>query len=156
MPDFSIVYVLVNPAMPGLVKIGRTSQEDVGTRLAQLYTTGVPVPFELKYACRVPNPEEVESALHLAFGPQRINPRREFFRIEPEQAIAFLNCYTWKTPRPSWQPRQQVLTNNPWLPQKGCGSAVRTWIFMKWEYPMAQYLNAYRQLRLSLSLARGK
>jgi hypothetical protein len=72
------------------VKIGRTSQEEVGTRLAQLYTTGVPVPFELKYACRVPNSDEVESALHIAFGPQRINPRREFFRIEPEQAIAIL------------------------------------------------------------------
>jgi hypothetical protein len=90
MPELSIVYVLVNPAMPGLVKIGRTSQEDVGTRLAQLYTTGVPVPFELKFACRVPNSDEVESALHIAFGPQRINPKREFFRIEPEQAIAIL------------------------------------------------------------------
>ncbi|MEY4565230.1 MAG: hypothetical protein RLY14_200 [Planctomycetota bacterium] len=90
MPDLSIVYVLVNPAMPGLVKIGRTSQEDVGGRLAQLYTTGVPVPFELKYACRVPNSDEVELALHIAFSPQRINPKREFFRIEPEQAIAIL------------------------------------------------------------------
>lgn len=90
MPDFSIVYVLENPAMPGLVKIGRTSQEEVGSRLAQLYTTGVPVPFELKFACRVPNSDEVESALHLAFSPQRINPKREFFRIEPEQAIAIL------------------------------------------------------------------
>jgi hypothetical protein len=90
MPELSIVYVLVNPAMPGLVKIGRTSQEDVGTRLAQLYTTGVPVPFELKFACRVPNSAEVESALHVAFGPQRINLKREFFRIEPEQAIAIL------------------------------------------------------------------
>jgi hypothetical protein len=90
MPDLSIVYVLANPAMPGLVKIGRTSHSDVGTRLAQLYTTGVPVPFELKFACRVQNPEEVESALHLAFGPQRINPRREFFRIDPDQAIAIL------------------------------------------------------------------
>jgi len=89
MPDFSIVYVLVNPAMPGLVKIGRTSQEEVGTRLAQLYNTGVPVPFELKYACRVPNSDEVESALHIAFGPQRINPKREFFRIEPEQVFWF-------------------------------------------------------------------
>ena len=90
MPDYSIVYVLVNPAMPGLVKIGRTAQNDTATRLSQLYTTGVPVPFELKIACRVPSPDEVESALHAAFGPQRINPKREFFRIEPEQAIAIL------------------------------------------------------------------
>jgi hypothetical protein len=90
MDDYSVVYVLTNPAMPGLVKIGRTSQNDTNTRLSQLYTTGVPVPFELKFACRVQNPEEVEEALHRAFGPQRINPKREFFQIEPEQAIAIL------------------------------------------------------------------
>ena len=90
MADYSIVYVLTNPAMPGLVKIGRTSQEDTATRLSQLYSTGVPVPFELKFACRVQNPDEVELALHTAFGPQRINPKREFFRIDPEQAIAIL------------------------------------------------------------------
>ncbi|MDX1963650.1 MAG: GIY-YIG nuclease family protein [Pirellulales bacterium] len=88
--NYAIVYVLVNPAMPGLVKIGRTAAHDTAIRLAQLYTTGVPVPFELKFACRVQNPDEVELALHTAFGPQRINPRREFFRIDPEQAIAIL------------------------------------------------------------------
>ncbi len=35
-----IVYVLTNPAMPGLTKIGKTRQEDVETRLGQLYTSG--------------------------------------------------------------------------------------------------------------------
>jgi T5orf172 domain. len=90
MSPFSIVYVLTNPAMPGLVKIGHTGQEDTAVRLAQLYSTGVPVPFELRYACRVQNPDEVEFALHTAFGPQRVNPRREYFRIDPEQAIAIL------------------------------------------------------------------
>lgn len=86
----SIVYVLTNPAMPGLVKIGHTTQDQARSRLDQLYTTGVPVPFELVFACRVPNSAEVERALHTAFAPQRINPRREFFRIEPDQAIAIL------------------------------------------------------------------
>jgi hypothetical protein len=38
----------------------------------------------------VSNPDEVEKALHIAFGPQRTNPKREFFNIEPEQAIAIL------------------------------------------------------------------
>jgi len=76
--------------MPGLVKIGKTSQDDHTTRVSQLYTTGVPVPFDIEYACRVPNPTEVEAALHRAFSPQRINPRREFFEIDPEQAIAIL------------------------------------------------------------------
>ena len=90
MPSYSVVYVLTNPAMPNLVKIGRTNQEEASSRIAQLYTTGVPVPFKLEYACRVTNSEEVEKALHVAFGPNRINPRREFFSISPEQAIAVL------------------------------------------------------------------
>jgi len=86
----SIVYVLTNPAMPGLVKIGRTDQEDANSRIGQLYTTGVPVPFTIEFACKVPNAEDVERALHIAFAPNRINPKREFFRIEVTQAIAIL------------------------------------------------------------------
>lgn len=85
-----IVYVLTNPAMPGIVKIGYTSQENANSRISQLYTTGVPVPFTIEYACRVENAVEVERALHIAFSPNRINPKREFFRIEPDQAIAIL------------------------------------------------------------------
>ena len=84
------VYVLTNPVMPGLVKIGRTAQDDANTRIAQLYTTGVPVPFTLEFAGRVTDEQEVETALHTAFNPYRINPNREFFRIGPEQAIAIL------------------------------------------------------------------
>jgi len=85
-----IVYLLSNSAMPGLVKIGRTDNQDANNRIGQLYTTGVPVPFTLEYACKVENPDEVERALHIAFAPQRINPKREFFQIDPEQAIAIL------------------------------------------------------------------
>jgi hypothetical protein len=85
-----IVYVLTNPAMPGLVKIGYTDSEDANARITALYSTGVPVPFKLEFACRVENAEEVEKALHIAFAPNRINPRREFFEIDPEQAIAIL------------------------------------------------------------------
>lgn len=85
-----IVYVLTNPAMPGLVKIGKTLAEDADARLAQLYTTGVPFPFEIAFACKVPNAAEVEKALHRAFAPDLVNLRREFFSIEPDQAIAIL------------------------------------------------------------------
>ena len=85
-----IVYVLTNPAMPGLVKIGFTASEDANARIGQLYTTGVPVPFQLRYACKVDNGAEVERALHIAFSPNRINPKREFFQIEADQAIAIL------------------------------------------------------------------
>lgn len=87
---YGIVYVLTNPAMPDMVKIGMTSRESMDARLRELYNTSVPVPFECEYACRVKNYQEVERALHLAFHPYRIHPQREFFRINPEQAIAIL------------------------------------------------------------------
>ena len=44
MPN--IVYALTNPAMPGIVKIGMTDKNDVKERMRDLYTTGVPLPFE--------------------------------------------------------------------------------------------------------------
>jgi hypothetical protein len=86
-----IVYALTNSAMPGLVKIGKTTQEDISTRMSQLYSTGIPVPFECIYAVEVDDGTTVESALHVGFGPYRINPKREFFKIDPEQAIAILS-----------------------------------------------------------------
>ena len=85
-----IIYVLVNPSMPGIIKIGKTNQEDVKLRMAQLYTTGVPLPFECVYAAKVRNMDDVERALHTAFSPDRLNPRREFFEIEANQAIAII------------------------------------------------------------------
>jgi hypothetical protein len=85
-----LVYVLTNPVMPGLVKIGCTDDDDASARIAQLYTTGVPVPFQIEFAARVDDIVGVESALHRAFAPNRINPKREFFRLEPDQPIAIL------------------------------------------------------------------
>ena len=38
----NIVYVLTNPAMPGIVKIGTTTRENPQVRMNELYTTGVP------------------------------------------------------------------------------------------------------------------
>lgn len=87
---YQIVYVLTNPAMPGLVKIGMTTQSGVDGRLKQLYTTGVPVPFECVYACQVADADKVESALHFAFGDSRINKNREFFKLNAERAISIL------------------------------------------------------------------
>lgn len=85
-----IVYVLTNPAMPNLVKIGKTTQLEVDARMRQLYSTGVPFPFECAFACQVKDATEVEKALHIAFRKNRLNPNREFFEIDPEQAIAIL------------------------------------------------------------------
>lgn len=88
-----IVYLLTNECMPGIVKIGMTSREDMDARLRELYTTGVPLPFDCVYACKVDCFKELEQALHEAFEPQRINPNREFFRIKPSQAIGILKLF---------------------------------------------------------------
>ena len=97
-----IVYVLSNPAMPGMVKIGKTGRE-VEARLNDLYTTGVPLPFECAYAARVADMDKVEKAFHNAFGPYRVNPRREFFSIEPEQAIGLLDLMKVEDMTPAMQ-----------------------------------------------------
>lgn len=93
--NYGIVYVLTNPAMPGLVKIGMTSRNNIDERMKELYGTGVPVPFECKYACKVKSSdcEKIEKALHSAFAPDRINANREFFKIKPEQAMAILELF---------------------------------------------------------------
>lgn len=93
--EYGIVYLLTNPVMPGLVKIGMTTREDIDARMKELYSTGVPVPFECQYACRVKKADclKIEKALHTAFAPQRVNANREFFRIQVDQAKAILELF---------------------------------------------------------------
>lgn len=91
-----IVYVLSNEAMPGLVKIGRTSQEPE-QRLRNLYTTGVPLPFKCEYACYTSRPVELEAALHKLLASLRVNPAREFFRISPENLFPLLSMLNEKS-----------------------------------------------------------
>ena len=66
--EYGIVYLLTNPVMPGLVKIGMTTQKEIDQRMKELYTTGVPVPFECKFACKVKKSDclKIEKALHKA------------------------------------------------------------------------------------------
>ncbi len=96
------VYILTNPAMPGLIKIGKT-RLNPSDRAAQLHTTGVPKGFQVEYACHTPDPEAVEQAMHVAFGPRRVNDRREFLEIEPAQAIAVLSLHHQAEPSTSIQ-----------------------------------------------------
>lgn len=86
-----IVYCLTNPAMPEMVKIGLVEKADKSAlkqRISGLYTTSIPVPFELYYAVSVDNVETVEKLLHDVFKVARENPKREFFRVDPESVVA--------------------------------------------------------------------
>lgn len=85
----SVVYILTNEAMPGLIKIGRTSA-DVSTRMSSLDTTGVPLPFQCYFAARVADDGDVEKILHTAFGDHRLRKGREFFELDPYRAKVIL------------------------------------------------------------------
>lgn len=84
-----IVYVLINEAMPGYVKVGFTTTS-VEQRLRELDTTSVPLPFECYYAARVRNAREVERLLHDAFLDRRIRSNREFFQLSPDRVVSAL------------------------------------------------------------------
>ena len=92
------IYVLTNEAMPDLVKIGRTN--DLNGRLRELYKTGVPLPFECHYAVVVDDSAaavDIERKLHLLFAENRINRRREFFRVAPERVVTALSIGNFET-----------------------------------------------------------
>ena len=84
-----IIYVLTNPAMPDMVKIGKTT--NLKQRLATLYNTSIPLPFKCIYAKEVQNIDYVEEKLHAAFGSSRVNEKREFFKILEDELIHFFD-----------------------------------------------------------------
>lgn len=82
------VYVLSNPSMPGLTKIGRTNRHPA-TRASELTAaTGVPTAFKLEGYVRSADAAMTEVAVHRQMDGKRINARREFFRVEVNEALA--------------------------------------------------------------------
>ncbi|HEY4437309.1 MAG TPA: GIY-YIG nuclease family protein [Lelliottia sp.] len=83
------VYILINPSMPGLIKIGRTLR-DSSMRARELSSTGVPTPFQVAFELFADHHEALETEMHLELTDFRINPAREFFRYPLDKAIALL------------------------------------------------------------------
>jgi T5orf172 domain-containing protein len=83
-----IVYVLINEAMPGYVKVGKT--DSIDRRLRDLDWTNLPLPFECFYAAKVADASFVETQLLEAFGDNRVRAKREFLVISPERVVAAL------------------------------------------------------------------
>lgn len=88
--SIGFVYVLLNPAFPRQIKIGRTAR-DPRKRAGELSRqTGVPDDFIVLYEELVGNAEEVERLLHVRFGDYRTKRNKEFFQIHPAEAIKAL------------------------------------------------------------------
>ncbi|HEF5152602.1 T5orf172 domain protein [Burkholderia multivorans] len=83
------VYILINPSMPGLIKIGRTLR-DARTRARELSSTSVPTPFQVAFELFAEQHEALESKAHRALTDFRVDAAREFFRYPLDKAIALL------------------------------------------------------------------
>lgn len=80
------VYVLSNPSMPGLLKVGRSAHG--GSRRAeQLYRTGVPAEFRLEFEILTDNARHLESVVHSGLTPFRAGQDREFFTCSIAEAV---------------------------------------------------------------------
>lgn len=85
------VYAMVNPSIPGKVKVGMTTR-DPATRARELHTTGTPLPFEVVGAWPVSDVVAAETAAHQVLSSFRVSGDREWFRIEPAQAVALIEA----------------------------------------------------------------
>jgi T5orf172 domain len=80
------VYVLTNPAMPGLVKIGLTTRNPSARAAELTAATGVPAPFVIAWCRAVSDCAFVESAVHRLLDDRRASGKREFFRCDVKTA----------------------------------------------------------------------
>lgn len=82
-----LVYILTNPCMPELVKIGFT--KNLRSRLNELDTTGVAMPFEPYFTVKTTKYRTLEKVIHRELDKltdTRTRKNREFFKIQPEIA----------------------------------------------------------------------
>jgi hypothetical protein len=86
------VYVLSNKSMPGMLKIGFTTNE-VDIRAEQLSRpTGVPTPYDIEYTYSCFNAQRIEHHVHKKLEKKRVKgeknkkDRKEFFYVDLEEA----------------------------------------------------------------------
>lgn len=86
------VYLLVNPSMPGLVKVGRTSHPPSERAAALGGATGVPTPFEVVFEVLVPDQRAAEAYVHSVLEERgcRVADNREFFAVQPEEVVQLM------------------------------------------------------------------
>jgi len=72
------VYLLTNETMPGIVKIGKTRRLPEN-RSNELYTTGVALPFKVRFAIYSEDMDWLEQTVHEDLEQLRVSSCREFF-----------------------------------------------------------------------------
>lgn len=93
--SFGYVYVMINPSLPDVVKIGKTTREPSERAKELSSATGVPTPFILVYSKPFADCHFAEKVIHGYFEKKgaRVNGNREFFRVSTMEAIDLINLY---------------------------------------------------------------
>ena len=119
-PDYRTgwVYILSNPAMPGLLKIGCTERtpDDRARELSD--KTGVPARFVVEWAWPVSDWKAVEALTHTRLGACRPNVNREFFSCSVSKARRAIKHAARAYLRPAWLrlligPRRRRMASRP-------------------------------------------
>lgn len=86
------IYILSNPALDGIIKIGHTKKSHPELRATELSSsTSIPLPFKLECSWLVENPGSREALIHRNLAPCRVSKDREFFKITPLEAEKRIN-----------------------------------------------------------------
>lgn len=88
--DAGWVYVIANPAMPNVCKIGMTTRTPEA-RAAELHDTGSPAPYHVVGKWHVPDVRAAERDAHAALGPYRADTGREWFTLPADRAVRALD-----------------------------------------------------------------
>jgi hypothetical protein len=80
------VYILTNPAIPGMIKIGYTRLDPFERAIQVSRGTGVPMGYEVEWAYKCYKGERIEREVHKYFKKERVSPTREFFRVTLDEA----------------------------------------------------------------------
>jgi hypothetical protein len=84
------IYVMSNPSMPGLLKIGYTGRTAKKRKEELDKHSGVPTPFIIEYVYQYYGGEDFERLIHRELAEYRESNDREFFNLEVEEAISMI------------------------------------------------------------------
>ncbi|MET4130021.1 GIY-YIG nuclease family protein [Roseovarius sp. MBR-6] len=84
------VYILENPSIPGMVKVGRTTRSPE-LRAQELHDTSTPTPFRVAHSWAVADVVTAERTAHAALGRFRVSSDREWFTLPASHAATLLN-----------------------------------------------------------------
>ena len=105
-----IVYILTNPALEGLVKIGRVASQDpraIKTRIGHL-KAGSPYPYKCEGAARSADAKWAEHAIHELIDDGNGNEKvigggQEWFQMTVEKATKYLDAVKGLTRIPAYE-----------------------------------------------------